>query len=115
LRPANLLDVPRVDQHAVKLISQDRPRRLPIDAGGLHHHLGDAVAGQPVAEIQQAAHGGRKLGDVLLAPAAHAGHARARGHLRLVDVQRRRTLDNRLHLAPSGRSTAPSGLENKRI
>ena len=77
LAARDLLDVPGVDQHAVKLVLQDRPRRLPIHAGGLHHHLRDAVAGEPVAQLQQAANGGRKLRDVLLAPAAPR-RARAR-------------------------------------
>ena len=38
---------------------------------------------------------------MLLASPARAGHAHTRRHLRLVNVQRRRALDDRLHLAPS--------------
>ena len=44
--------------------------RLPIDAGGLHHDLRDAVRGQPVAQRQQPADRRRELRHVLLAPAA---------------------------------------------
>jgi hypothetical protein len=45
-----------------------------------------------------------KLRHVLLAPATPFGHPGARGHLRLVDVQRRRALDDHLHGSPpSGR------------
>jgi hypothetical protein len=111
----DLPGVAGVDQHAVELVLQDRPRRLPIHAGGLHHHLLDTMAGQPVAQRQQAANRAGKLRHVLLAPATPARLAHARGHLRLVHVQRCRAFDDRLHLAPSSRSTVaqrPQGQRN---
>lgn len=101
LATRDLLDVTRVDQQALQLVPQDRPRRLPIDAGGLHHHPPHAMGCEPVTQRQQAAHGDRELGDTLLAPPALAGHTHPHGHLRLMDIQRRRALDDRLHLPPS--------------
>ena len=56
LAARDLLDVPGVDQHALELVLQDRPRRLPIDAGGLHHHL-RARRGRPASRAAPAARG----------------------------------------------------------
>jgi hypothetical protein len=101
LAARDLFDVPGVDQHAVELVFEDHPRRLPIDAGGLHDDLLDAVAGEPVAQRQQSAHRGRELLHVLLSPAPLVRHAHAGRHLRLVDVERRRALNDGLHRCPS--------------
>jgi len=46
------LDVARVDQQALKLVLQDRPRRLPIDARRFHHDLPRAMRAQPVTQRQ---------------------------------------------------------------
>jgi hypothetical protein len=101
LAARDLPDVARVDQQAIEFVLEDRPRRLPVHATGLHDHLLHAVAGEPVAQRQQPPNRGRELSHVLLAPTPLARHPHARRHLRLVDVQRRRALDNRLHLASS--------------
>jgi hypothetical protein len=101
LATGDLLDVARVDQHALEVVFEDRPRRLPVDAGGFHRDPLDPVRGQPVAQTEQPTHRGRELRHVLLAAPARVGHAHTRRHLRLVDVQRRRALDDRLHAAPS--------------
>jgi hypothetical protein len=61
-------------------------------------HLLDPVRGQPITQAEQAAHRGLKLRDVFLAAAVLVGDAHARGDLRLVDIQRRRALDDQLHL-----------------
>jgi hypothetical protein len=103
LAARDLLDVAGVDQQALEVVLEDRPRRLPIDAGGLHHHLLDLMRAQPVAQGEQAADRGHKLRDALLALPALIRDAHTCGDLRLVDVQRRRALDDRVHLAPSGR------------
>ena len=87
----------------VEAVLQDRPHRLPIDAGGLHRDLRHAMRLQPVGERKQPPHRGRKLLHVLVATAAGGRHAHARHHAGLVDVQRRRALHNRLH-EPSSRS-----------
>jgi hypothetical protein len=94
----------RVDQQALELVLEHVPDRLPVDAGRLHRDLGHAMLGQPVAQPEQAAHRGLKLRDFLHAFAVWPRRAHARGHLRLVDVQRRRALDDRLHLASTDRS-----------
>lgn len=45
-------EVGRVDQQQLEPGSfEDVPYRAPIDAGGLHRHLGDALANQPVAQL----------------------------------------------------------------
>src|SRR5215217_4900116 len=72
-----------------------------------HHHLLHLVAGQPVAQRQQTPDCGRKLRHALLTLAAVVRDTHARGDLRLVDVQRRRALDDHLHPAPFP-STSPN-------
>jgi hypothetical protein len=117
LAARDLLDVPRVDQQAVELVLQDRPRRLPIDAGCLHHHLLDPMRAQPVAQAEQSADRGGELGNALFTLAAVVRDAHARGDLRLVDIQRRRALDDQLHLVSFivDDMTPPRGLNDKRI
>jgi hypothetical protein len=63
-------DVARVDQQALKVVFKDCPRRLPIDAGGLHDDLLHPVRAQPVAQHQQPAHRRGELRDPFRAPAA---------------------------------------------
>jgi hypothetical protein len=94
----DLLDVPGVDQQALEVVFEDRPGRLPVDAGGLHHHLLDPVRSQPIAQAEQSADRGGELRDVFLTLAARVRAAHARGDVRLVN-QRRRALDDQLHLA----------------
>jgi hypothetical protein len=72
------------------------------------------VRGQPVAQRQQALHRRLKLRDPLLAPTARPGNPHARGHLRLVDIQRARTLNDRLHrslLSPDHDATVARGAQ----
>ena len=54
LAARDLLDVAGVDEQALELVLEDRPHRLPVDAGGLHRHLRHAVRLQPVAQRQAA-------------------------------------------------------------
>ncbi len=114
----DLLDVPRVHEQTLELVLQDRPRRLPIDARRLHHHLPDPVRGQPVTQSQQTADGRGELRDVPLAPPARGRDAHARGHLRLLDVQRRErsTIVSTSPLSIDQRhEPLPTGLKNRRI
>ena len=60
---------------------------------------------QPVTQRQQSPHRRLELGHLLLHPALLRRHADASGHLRLVHVERRTTLEDRLHDRP------PLGLE----
>jgi hypothetical protein len=70
----------------------------------LHRDLVNLVCFQPVAQRKQTLHRRVKLGDVLDATAAVARRAHARHHARVVDIQRRRALDDHLHPAlPSHR------------
>src|SRR5206468_138644 len=39
----HLLYMSRVDEQALELILEDRPRRLPVHARGFHRHLGRTV------------------------------------------------------------------------
>jgi hypothetical protein len=100
LAPGHLLDMPGVDEHQLEVVLEDVPDRLPIHTGGLHHHLRHAVSGQPVTQRQQATDRGRELGQVRLAHSASRGHPHARRHLSLVDIKRRRALDDHLHHDP---------------
>ena len=86
-----------VHQDALELVLEDRPHGLPEHAGGLHRDLGHAERSEPVTQRQKPHDRSRELRKMLLSPAILAGHAHARGHLLLVNVQRRGTLDNRLH------------------
>jgi hypothetical protein len=101
------LDVAGVDQQQLEpALFQHIPDRLPVLAGGLHHHLGDALGLQPVRQGLQAG-GERRVGADLLAatPAtptdtssirdADAGH-----HLILADIQRRGPFHDQLHRLP---------------
>jgi hypothetical protein len=92
LAARHLLDVPRVDQQTLELVLQDRPRRLPIHAAGLHRHVGDPKRGQPIAEPQKPRHRRSELLHMLL-----AGNSHARRHRRLIHIQSRRALDHCLH------------------
>ncbi len=71
---------------------------LPVDARGLHRHLGRAVRLQPVAQREQPLHRRLELRQMLLAPTAPSRHTHTRGHLLLMHIQRRRALDDRFHL-----------------
>jgi len=120
LATRHLLDVAGVDEHQIEVVLEDVPDRLPIHTGGLHHDPRNAVRGQPVAQRQQPPHRGLKLGQVRLTATARRGHTHTRGHLRLVDIKRRRTLNDHLHhdlLAtrtgtPSARASKTTSLRN---
>jgi hypothetical protein len=51
---------------------------------------------------------------MLLASTALGRYAHARGHLRLVNIQRRWALDNRLHAAPFDRSITETAAQGPR-
>ena len=72
----------------------------------------DPVRREPVAQREQTPHSRRKLRDVLRPPASPIRHARARSHMRLMDIEARRPLNNRLHHPPpqSINTTSPRGL-----
>src|SRR5829696_5088104 len=101
------LDVAGVDQQQLEpALFQHIPDRLPVLAGGLHHHLGDALGLQPVRQGLQAGGERRVSADLLAAtPAtptdtssirdADAGH-----HLLLADIQRRGPFHDQLHRLP---------------
>jgi len=89
--------MPGVDEQALELVLQDRPGRLPVHTRGLHRHLRHPVRLQPVAQREQTLHRRPEFRQMLLPPTASARRADARGHLLLVHIQRRRTLDHRLH------------------
>ncbi len=99
LAARHLLDVARVDQQQLEVILEDVPDRLPVDAGGLHGDLLDPVGAKPIAQPEQAGHGGDELGQVLLAPAPRRRQAHAGGHLGLVHVQAGDALKDGLHQA----------------
>jgi hypothetical protein len=97
LAAGDLFDVARGDQQQLEVVLEDRPHRLPIDAGRLHRDLRDTVRRKPVAQRQQPRDRGRELREVHLTLAAGRRRAHASGHLRLVDIKRTRALDDRLH------------------
>jgi hypothetical protein len=97
LGPARqVLDVTRVDQPDLEPGRfQQVEHRLPVVAGGLHHHPGHPKLAQPVGQDQQRA-GHRRVGLDLLQPPgllALAGHPDAADQLGLADIQRRDPVD----------------------
>jgi len=119
LATRDLLDVPGVDEQQLEIVLEHRPHRLPINAGRLHRDLRDPIGLEPVAQRQQSAHRRLELDDLLLTRATLAGNAHARGHLRLVDIQRRRALDDHLHRQPPQldrqRPSPIRSLRNRRV
>jgi len=119
LRAGDLLDVAGVDEQQLEVVLEDRPDGLPVDAGGLHRDLRDAVGGEPVAQREQARDRRGELGEVLFAPSVGGRGANAGGDLRLVDIEPRGALDDRLHLEPPGsvghRRRRPGASENWRV
>jgi hypothetical protein len=79
-----------------RLVAHDGPPEHP---GRFHHDLRDPERRQPVRQRQQARDCGRELRDVLLTRAVLRGHPHARRDLLLMNIQRRRTLNYRLHSA----------------
>jgi len=97
--PGQVLDVAGVHQPDLKPVGlQQVERRLPVVAGGLHHHPRHAQLAQSICQQQQrAGHGG--VGAHLLQPLARgvgAGHPDAADQLRLADIQRRDPPDDLL-------------------
>src|SRR5215218_6318382 len=66
------------------LVAHDR---LPVLAGGLHHHLGDALGLQPVRQGLQPRGEGRERPHLLVAATVPVGHAHAGHHLVFGDIQ----------------------------
>ncbi len=96
------LDVAGVDQQQRQpALLQHLPAGLPVGAGRLHHHLGDALGGEPVG--QRLKTGGERLvgADLLAPPAASvSGHAGAGDDLVFADVKRGAALVEHLHGRP---------------
>ena len=98
------LDVAGVDQQQLETPRlQHIPDRLPVLAGGLHHHLGDALGGQPVGQrLQLGAEGGKRADRLpALAACARIRGAHARHHLPLGHVQPGAALHQQVHHATS--------------
>jgi hypothetical protein len=82
------LDVAGVNQHELEAcLLQHIPDRLPVLAGGLQHHLGDALTGQPAGQRLQPRGEGRERPHLLGSAPAPVGHTDAGHHLVLGDVQ----------------------------
>jgi hypothetical protein len=97
--PRQVLDITRVYQPHLKPMGfQQIEDRLPVVAGGLHHHPGHPKPGQPIGQHQQPA-GHRLVGGDLLQPLAGLGgawHPHTADQLRLADIQRRDPPDDLL-------------------
>jgi hypothetical protein len=89
--------MPRVAQGELDVVFQDVPNRLPVDAGGLHRHVRDAMSGQPVTQSQQPRDSGRELGHLRPTDPYLIRHPHAGRDLRLMHVKRADTLKDRLH------------------
>ena len=102
----HLLDMTRVHKQQRELAFQDRPHRLPKHPSRFHRHLLHPMSSKPIAQAKKAPHRCRELRNMLLATLAlRRRNPHTRGHLRLVDIQRRRALNDRLHNPPPGNST----------
>lgn len=86
LPPGDVPAVRRVGEDQVEAAFEHVPDRPPVNAGRLHGDVGDAVAGQPVRQLQQGRGRGREgldlLLDTLRRPDSGAGD-----HTVLVDVE----------------------------
>ena len=100
LATGKVLDMLSVDQQQLEVVLKYRPHRLPVHARGLHRHLRHAVRLQPIAQHQQPADHRRELTNLRASLAITSGHPHTRGHLRLMHIQRRRALDDHIHLRP---------------
>jgi hypothetical protein len=61
LAPGHVLDVLGVDQRELEVILEQVVDGLPVDAGGLHRHVRDAEAREPVAQREQICRHRREL------------------------------------------------------
>jgi hypothetical protein len=88
---------PRIDEHQLEVVLENRPHRLPVHASGLHRNLLDPERLQPVAQRQQALNRGLELGQMLgqlpVRPNPHA-----RGHARFMHIKRAGAINNPVHL-----------------
>jgi len=113
LAARHVLDVPGVAQRQLEVLFEDVPDGLPIHAGGLHRDMRDAVRRKPVVQRHQALHGRLKLRQVRHAAPRLVRDPHARGHLRLVNIERADALKDRLHRLPlhgrTPRSCRPAG------
>src|SRR5215217_3399795 len=71
--------------------------RLPVLAGGLHHHLGDGFGGQPVSQRLQPRSEGRERPHLLASATVPVGHAHAGHQLVLGHIQPGAARDQQLH------------------
>src|SRR5436309_1544114 len=97
-------DVGGVHEQELEVILEQEIDRLPVDAGRLHRHMGDAELLKPVAHGQQVGRHRRELGAKLRAFAGPVRYVDAGGHLLLVDVERAAALKQKFHLEPPNRS-----------
>ena len=97
LAPRDLFDMTRVDQQQLEVVFEHMPHRLPIHARRFHRDLRDAMRRQPIAKGQKPPNRCLELREMLHPLAVLAGYSRTRGDLRLVHVQRSRTLNNHIH------------------
>jgi hypothetical protein len=87
-----------IDQQQLEIpLLQHLPDRLPILAGRLHHHLGDAFVGQPPSQRLQPRGEGLERQHLLGSSAAPIGDADTGHHLVLGDIQPGTARVNQLH------------------
>jgi hypothetical protein len=105
------LDLPGVDQQQLEApLLKDPPDGLPVLAGGLHHHLGDPLGGQPPSQRLQPRGEGLERPHLLVAATVPAGHAHASHHLVLAtsNPAQRGTSSSTVDTSPS-RGWRPAG------
>ena len=94
-----------VHKQKLEVVLEQEVDRLPIDAGGLHRHMGYAETLKPVAQREQLGGHRRELGAQLGAVALPVGDMDAGSHLSLVDIERATALKDAFHLGPPLGST----------
>src|SRR5918996_2453920 len=98
LRPGRILVVAGVDQQQLEpAVLQHIPARLPVLAGRLHHHLGDALLGEPVGKGLKIGAEGLEGAHLLAAAARAIRHANTGHDLVLADVQPGAVFVDHLH------------------